>query len=428
MMTFKTRGAKLNRLCSVGVGAVLAGWVLAPSGSDAGDWAQFRGPTGDGISADAAISRDWKAKAPPVLWSMPLNDDGWGNPCVAKDRVYVVDHEVSGQPGAQNHTDVVRALDFKTGRVIWSVNTPGLNKSRYGFTGSSPAFEAGKLYVVNRAMVATCLDAATGRQIWQRQAGSDFSAKAAETSWGFTASPLVCGKFLILVPGGPEAAVVALNKETGETLWKVPGGPAGYATPILYGEGDKQQVVVFKSEGLIGLNPADGRRLWILPWPTAHNQNSATPIIIGKRIFITSAWGVGAALVDITDNKPTVVWRSKDLQCRFSSPVYLNGLIFGVSEPQVPGRLVCLDAVTGETKWKQPGFDFGPIGAAGGLLLVVQGKTGEIVLVRADSTEYGELGRIQPAPPANAWNNPIVVDGRMLVRNLKSLVCLDVAP
>jgi len=108
--------------------------------------------------------------------------------------------------------------------------------------------------------------------------------------------------------------------------------------------------------------------------------------------------------------------------------VHVNGFIYGVSEPQSPGHLVCLDAVTGATKWKQPGFDFGPLGAVGDTLIVLNGKTGDIVLVQATSVAYRELGRIKSEQPAPAWNLPIVADGKLLVRNKKSLFCLNVAP
>jgi len=399
------------------------GYLGVTSMSLANEWRQYRGPKGDGISADLAINLDWNARPPALLWSLPLGDEGWSNPSVGDGRVFLLDHE-----GKDGGADRVRALDLKTGRVIWSVSFSGPSREKYGYTAPSPALDQGKLYCVSRQLQVICLDAITGKEIWRRDAARDFSGKPAETAWGHAASPLVDDQQVILVPGGPDAAVVALDKATGQTRWKAPGGAAGYASPIFYGEGAARQVVVFNSEGLIGFNPADGRRLWTQPWLTGCNQNSATPIVIGKRLFISSAWNVGSGLVDITDNKPTVVWKTKDLQARFSSPVHVNGFIYGVTMPQTPGTLVCLDAATGETKWKQPGFEFGPIGAAGGAIIVMNGKTGDVILVEANSAAYKELGRIKQDPPTAAWNMPIVVDGKLLVRNKKVLLCFNVAP
>ena len=402
--------------------AAAAGGLLFSLSVAASDWRQFRGPLGNGISADAAINLDWKTKPPATLWSIPLHDDGWSVPCVGDGRVFVVDYEPA------LHRDVVRALDLKTGRELWKTPTPGLRESLFGYTGPSPALDHGKLYVISRALMVNCLSADTGSLIWRRDAAKEFAAEAAEARCGYTSSPFIDDQRLIIIPGGSDASVVALDKNTGDTLWKAPGGPTGYASPIIYGAGRDRQLVVFNSEGLISFNPADGKRRWTQLWATTSNQNSATPIIIGKRIFISSAWGVGSALVDIADDKPTLIWRIKDLQSRFSSAVCLNGYIYGVSDPQTPGKLVCLDAVTGETKWKQPGFDYGPIAAAGGALIVVNGKTGGVILVKADGSAYTELGRVQPDTPANAWNQPIIVDGRLLVRNRNTLICLDVSP
>lgn len=411
----------MNRI-AVMLAMVAVGQLGSPVMTQANDWRQFRGPLGNGISSDAAINLDWVAKPPAMLWSIPLHDEGWSAPCVGDGRVFVVDHEPTSP------RDVIRALDFKTGRELWKTTTPGLRESLFGYTGPSPSLDHGKLYVISRALMVSCLSADDGKLIWQRDAAKDFAAEAAEARCGYTSSPFIDGQRLIIIPGGPDASVVALDKNTGKTLWKAPGGPTGYASPIMYGSGTDRQLVVFNSEGLIGFNPADGKRRWTQLWATTSNQNSATPLIVGKRIFISSAWGVGSALVDIADDKPILIWKNKDLQSRFSSAVCLNGNIYGVSDPQTPGKLVCVNATTGETKWKQPGFDYGPIGAAGGALIVVNGKTGCIVLVKADPESYTELGRIQPAATANAWNQPIIADGKLLVRTRDTLVCLDVSP
>jgi outer membrane protein assembly factor BamB len=412
-----------------------ASGLMATGAASAAEWRQYRGPNGDGSSGDAAINMNWPGKPPALLWSVKLNDNGWSNPCVAGGVVFAIDHnntmgpaDDQGKRKVEKGEDIVRALDLKTGKELWNAVCPGIKKDQMGYTGAAPVTDGEKLYVVNRALVVTCLDIKTGKQIWQRNAGADFGARPSEASWGFNISPLLDGNQLCLIPGGAEATFVALNKETGETIWKAPGGMAGQASPIIYGTGETRQYVVFNAEGLIGFNPKDGRRLWTQPRVTQFNQNSATPLVIGQRILITSAWKVGTALVDITDNKPTLVWDTLELQSRFSTPVCLNGCIFGVSMPEKPGDLVCLDAATGKVNWKQPGFEFGPLGAAGGAVLAVNGKTGEVVMVEANAAKYNELGRIKPEPKGTAWNNPIVAEGKLLIRTQKALFCYDVAP
>ncbi len=415
--------------------AVIAAGLISAWTLSAAEWRQYRGPNGDGSSGDAAINLDWQAKPPALLWSIPLGDNGWSNPCVAGGVVFITDHKntleaavAPAKPAVAKGEDIVRALDLKTGQELWSTSCPGLKKEQFGYTGPTPATDGDRLYVVSRSLLVTCLEVKTGKQLWQRNAATDFAARPPEMNWGFNVSPLLDGNQLCLITGGAEATVVALNKETGETLWKAPGGPAGHASPILYGSGETRQYVIYNAEGLIGFSAKDGKRLWTQPRPTQFNQNSATPIVIGQRILVTSAWNVGTALVDVTDNKPTLAWETKDLQARFSTPACVNGCVFGVSQPENPGFLVCLDAATGKVNWKEPGFEFGPVGAAGGALLAINGKTGDVVLVEASAAKYHELGRIKLDPKGTAWNNPVVTDGKLLIRTNKKLFCYDVAP
>ncbi len=409
--------------------------MLGAAVSYAAEWPLFRGPNGNGISPDARINMDWNAKPPAVLWTFRMSDSGWSNPAVGDNKVFVIDHVTSeskdaeGKVTGQKGEDMVRALDMKTGIEIWSFAYPGMPQERYGTTGPSPALNDGKLYTVSRNMLVHCLDAKTGRQIWERDCAKDFDARPAEVNLGHNASPLVDENRLILIPGGLDAAVVALDKNTGATLWKAPGSNAGHASPIAYGSGKSKQYIAFIGEGLVGLNPETGARLWVYEWKTTCNQNSATPLAIGNRIFFVSAWKMGAGLLDISNvSSPTLVWKNKEAEVRFSSPVYLNGNIYCTSMPENPGYLLCLNAETGAINWKQPGFNFGPLSAAGGALIAVAGKTGDVVLIEPSSAAYKELGRIHPSEPTTAWNAAIVVDGRMYVRTKKMLTCYDVVP
>ena len=414
---------------------IAAIFMLGTVFSHAAEWAQFRGPAANGISPDARINMNWTAKPPAVLWTFPMSDSGWSNPCIGDNKVFVIDHvtkeskDAAGNATDPKGEDVVRALDLKTGKELWSFAYPGMPQEKNGTTGPSPALDNGKLYTVSRNMLVHCLDASTGKQIWERDCAKDFDARPAEAIWGHNASPLVDENRLILLPGGPDAAVVALEKNTGATLWKAAGSNAGDATPIIYGSGKSKQYIAFIGEGLVGLNPETGARLWSFPWKTTYNQNAATPLVVENRILFASAFKMGAGLLDISNtSSPTLVWKNKEAEVRFSSPVYLNGNIYCTSMPENPGSLLCINAQTGATNWKQPGFNFGPLSAAGGALIAVDGKTGDIVLIEPNAAAYKELGRIHPAEPATSWNAAIVVDGRMYARTKKVLTCYDVAP
>jgi len=393
---------------------LIAGWLLTGVcfGAATTEWPNFRGPNHDGKSAETGINKDWKAKPPKELWRITLGDDGYAGPSVAAGKLFIIDHE-----GAD---DVVRAVDIKTGKDVWSFRYPDARKGNYGFSRSTPAYDNGKLYTLSRVGNLHCLDAEKGTKIWQRNIKQDFQGVFG--SWEYAYSPLVDGKNLIVCPGGPNAAVVALDKETGKDVWKGGGSDqAGYATPVIATIGGKRQYVVFTGEGLVGIDPGGGAALWKFPWVTAHKVNAATPIVIGDSVFIASGYGVGCALVKIEGNNAKQVWHNKEIKAHFSSAILHDGMIYGTGDP---GELVCLDPKTGAGRWHQKGFEKGGIVAVDGVLIAQDGAGGDLIMVKLDPTKYEELGRIKPLG-GQSWTTPIIADGKIFVRNKQALVALD---
>jgi len=237
---------------------------------------------------------------------------------------------------------------------------------------------------------------------------------------------VLAGDKLIFCPGGKNAAVLALDPGTGRTIWQG-GGDArpGYATPVTATLAGKPQIVVFLADGLSGIDPATGTRLWNFPWTVPHDQQTATPIVSGNQVFITTAWDCGSALIEVGPAGPRLVWKSKDMQARVSSPVLFHGRYFGPNEQE---RLVCLDAQTGELLWKHSGFQKASTLAVAGAIIALDGNSGDLVLLDAGAPSYRELSRIRPLPGGEFWTPPILASGRLLLRNKSTLVCLDLWP
>lgn len=387
--------------------------VLGSGVAGGADWPGFGGPTADGVAPDTGLNKDWANRPPKTLWTVAMSDDGHSGPSVADGKVFIVDH--------RDEKDLVRAIDFTTGQDIWSFAYTDSKRSRYGFTESTPLVAGGKVYVVSRLCKVNCLDESTGTLIWSRDVLKDFAAKHAE--WDWASSPALVDGKLIVVAGGKDAALVALDAQTGKTVWQGPGSsPPAYATPLIRTLNGKQQIVAFVAEGLIGIDPANGERLWSFPWLVEHTQNTATPIVKGNTIFIATAWGKGSAMVDVTGNQPKSLWETKEMQARVSSPVLYGDRIYGTQDP---GKLVCMDARTGQVIWKRPGFEFASTILADGCVFVLEGKSGDLLLLDATTPEYKELGRIRPLGGPEAWTAPVICDGKLLIRNKKSLACLD---
>jgi hypothetical protein len=217
---------------------------------------------------------------------------------------------------------------------------------------------------------------------------------------------------------------VALDAQTGRTIWQGAGDSRpGYATPVVATLAGRQQIVAFLAEGLVGIDPASGTRLWNFPWPVPHDQASATPIVSGNQVFITTAWNCGSVLLEVGESGPHVLWRSTEMQSRFPSPVLYRGRFYGSHDSS--DRLICLDAQTGQLLWKQGGFQQVSVLPVAGALIALEGASGDVVLLDADAARYQELGRIRPLAGHEFWTAPILASGRLLLRSKSTLACID---
>lgn len=376
----------------------------------ASDWAQFLGPTASSISPETIANKNWNAKPPKALWKIKMSDDGYAGPSVAGNKVFIVDHI-----GAQ---DVVRALDLATGRDIWKFSFPDAENPNYGYTRSTPVINSGRVYITSRFGQIFCLNAANGKQIWTRDTLNDFAGKM--PTWQYAASALIDGNKLIFSPGGNDASMVALDKTTGKTIWQGGGSDlATYATPVIATINGVKQYVVFTGISVTGVDAAKGTLLWSYPWKTGYDINGASALILGNNVFVTSGYGHGCALLQITGNKVKPLWESKEMQCRFNSPVLVNGYIYGVGEP---GDLVCLDPKTGKSTWRQSGFEFGNLIVIDGTLIAFSGQNGLLHMVKITPASYEELGSFTPLG-GQSWTAPIISNGNLIVRNKTTLAC-----
>jgi outer membrane protein assembly factor BamB len=386
--------------------------ILA-SASWSADWPQFHGPQSDNISKEKLKNTTWNTTPPRLVWKTDLTDDGYSGPSVAKGKVYIVDH--SGE------NDILRCIDLKTGKNLWKSEYPNPKAPDYGYTRSTPTVKNGLVFTLNRWGLVVCTDAKTGKQIWTRDTYADYPGFISQ--WGHGSSIVVDGKQAIVVPGGKDASMVALDTKTGKTIWAGGGSdPAGWSTPILATINGKRQYISFTSSSLSGVDTKDGKVLWQFEYKTPLRANMASPLLVGNNIFVTASYNMGCAMVSLNPDGTVVpLWRNKAIQGYFTTPVFVDGYIYGISDPQ---NLVCVDPADGSVKWTQPGFERGPVMAIGGYLLALAGDTGQLALIKPDANRYNELGRFTPLG-GTSWTSPAFSDGYLLVRNQKSLACFD---
>ena len=392
----------------------------APTTTSSSSWPDFRGPRRDGHYSDQPILTAWSNGALKPIWKQPVGG-GYASFVVARinnlDLAFTIE-----QRGPQ---EVVAAYEVATGRERWTAKWTAAFSELMGGDGprATPTYFDGYVYALGAAGELRALDAASGRTIWRTNILSD--AGASNVQWGMAASPLIVDDTIVVLPGGGAGrSVAAYNHRTGVPAWHAHDDRAAYSSPMLVTIDGVRQILVVGATRMIGMAPNNGAMLWEYPWPTMGEINAAQPIVIGKnRVFVSSAYDQGAALVEVTmaGSTGTVreVWKNNRMKNQFSSSVVHEGYVYGLDE----SILACLDVQTGDLKWKGGRYGYGQIALASGHIIVLT-EEGELALVRATPEKHVELARF-PALDGKTWNHPAFADGRLLIRNLKEMAAFD---
>ena len=231
-------------------------------------------------------------------------------------------------------------------------------------------------------------------------------------------------KVIVLPGGAPGKSVVAYDKFSGIPTWKVLDDQQAYTSPMLVTLAGKRQLLIVSARRVMGLAVEDGTLLWDYPWVTEYGINSAQPIILGEnRFFISAGYGHGSAVVEVISNgenfSARTVWENTKMKNKFTSSVLRNGYLYGLDE----AILACIEADTGELKWKGGRYGYGQVLLADDHLIVLS-ESGELALVKASPDGYQELARFQ-AIEGKTWNHPAIAGGRLLVRNASQMACFD---
>jgi outer membrane protein assembly factor BamB len=276
------------------------------------------------------------------------------------------------------------------------------------------------LYVLGATGEFRAIDAATGRTLWRTNILAD--AGAANIDHGTAASPLVVDDTVVVLPGGGNGqSVVAYDRRSGKRAWSALDDRSAYSSPMLVTLAGVRQILAHTETRLVGLSPENGTLLWEFPWRTPNA--SAQPLITAPdRVFISAE--TDAAMLELAADAsgqlmPRELWRTTRMNNKFTSPVLHDGFIYGLDE----AILACIDASTGDLKWKGGRYGYGQVMLASGHLIVLT-EEGELALVRADPASHQEVARF-PAIEGKTWNHPAMSDGILLIRNVEEMAAFD---
>lgn len=400
----------------------------APAAALSHFWPDWRGPARDG-HCDAVPTR--LPDVPRVVWHHPLTGLGHSGVAATDCQVIVAD---KSRDGAR---DVWRCLDAVTGNELWTVEYEAGGSMAYSNAPrATPVLRDGLVYLLGAFGHLHCVELATGHIVWRRHLAEDFGAQA--PMWGYTATPLVEGDLLIVNPGAPAAALVALDRRTGAVLWKSPGQAAAYASFVAADLGGVRQIVGYDTASLGGWDPATGRRLWQLTPPAPGDFNVPSPAIVGDRLLAASENNGTRLYAFGRDGKirPQPTEASADLKPDMSTPVVAGRYVVGFGY-----GLYCLDMKDHlRTVWKSPG-DFpnplvdaalGDYAAliAGSDRVLVLGGAGQLLLLQLGGAEGCRVAsrlRLFDDPQTAVWSHPALVGNLLYVRSRDAVTCFDIS-
>jgi outer membrane protein assembly factor BamB len=411
----------------------------------ADDWPQWRGPNRDGVWLETGIVEKFDKPQLDIEWRAEIGP-GYSGPTVADGRVYVTDRQT--EPMQVERVLCFRAAD---GKPLWSHTYACIYEGIQYTAGPRAAvtIDEGRAYSLGTMDDLFCFDAATGKVLWQKDLRTLYNAKI--PGWGIAAAPLIDGNRLILNVGGEHACVVALDKKTGEGIWKALDDPAQYSAPVIIRQGGRQVLVIWTGAAVVGLDPATGAELWREEMkPSRMAIGIATPIFDGKRLFVSSFYDGSLMLRLTTDDagRPIAerLWRkvgpdeqqTQSLHCMIGTPILEGDYLYGVDSY---GQLRCLDADTGERIWESQKAVPKARWAAIHIVqlhnrLVMFNERGELLFGRISPEGFEEISRAKLIEPTSdqlnqrggvCWSHPAFANRHVYARNDHDLVCASLA-
>jgi outer membrane protein assembly factor BamB len=372
----------------------------------ADDWPVFRGPNRDGISAEKDWTYQWPGNEPKQLFKVNVKP-GFSCPIIKGDRLWTMGH-AKGK-------DVVSCLDAGTGKPIWKYEYDALPigtvKPDYEGTRSTPTLDDGRLYTLSRDGKIFCFDAASGAIHWQADATKDPGAGI--PTWGFAGSPIVHDDIVLFNIGG---GGLAFDKSSGAIKWKSANTVAGYATPTLYQANGKSRTALFGPDRITGVETETGKELWTVPWKTQYKINSAELIFHDGKLFASSAYNYGCAVIDVSTDQPKIIWQNHELKNHCNSTILYQGCLYGFDGNNIVGQgLKCLDFATGQVKWTAEKPSWGNLILAGDKFIILS-QSGDLIIAKASPEKYEELAQCHPLG-GTFWTAPVLANGILYLRN-----------
>lgn len=400
------------------LGLVLAGaLLLCATGASAADWPQWRGANRDGKATDFKAPATWP-QALKQAWKVDVGA-GDASPVLVGDKIFVF--------ARQGDNEVIQCLNAADGAKAWEDKYPsaafsGPDARAHMGPRSTPAVADGKIVTLGVAGTVTCWDVATHKQLWQK------SEVKGTPRFHLAPSPLIAeGLAIVQLGGGQDGGVFAYDLASGAEKWKWAGEGPGYSSPVLMAADGAKQIVAMTEKSVVGLDLADGKLAWQIPFPVQGMMayNAATPIVDGQTVIITgSGRGTKAFKIEKVGEKynPTKLWENPT-GTQFCTPVLKDGFLYGLSDKK---SFFCINAKDGKEAWTDAGRvdNYGAMVDAGTAVLALPSNS-TMVALKPDGVKFTELAKIKVSETPT-FACPIVTGNKIYIKDKDALLALTV--
>lgn len=387
------------------------------------DW---RGIGRTGVYNETGLLNTWPAEGPKMLWSVPNLPKGNASVSPGNSLLYIT--------GNEGDNEMLVALDY-SGNIKWQVPYGKAWDGSYPESRTTPVLENDRIYLSTGSGEVVCLSATDGKVIWKINAKEKFEGACG--MWGYAESILVVDNKVFYTPGGNKTTVVALDKNTGETIWASESlsDPAVFVSPILVEYNNIKQVVTVTKSYILGVSPENGKILWKFDFGkytgTANRSNNCTtPLYANGNIYVTSGYDHSGVMLKLSPDCSGVslVWKDDVLDNHHGGVVKIGNYIYGSNWlNNGMGNWVCLNWETGAVMYDKPWFNKGSIIAAEGLLYCYEEKSGNICIVKADPEKFEPVSSFKvPLGTGPHWAHPVIHKGVLYIRHGEALMAYDI--
>lgn len=413
----------------------------------ADDWPQWMGAGRDNVWKESGIIESFPEGGPEVVWRTPVAG-GYAGPAVADGRVFVTDYVTSDNVKIGNFerreftgTERVLCLSEATGEVLWQHEYPVKYTVSYpSGPRCTPNVDGDLVYTLGSEGHLFCFQTADGKIVWSKDLKADYETTAA--LWGYAAHPLIDGDNLITLAGGKGSHIVALNKRTGEEVWRSSTSrEQGYSPPTIFEQAGVRQLVLCRPDAVSAINPADGSEYWSVPYEATSGSIIMSPIRIGDYLYV-AGYSNKSLLLKMDPEKPAVteVWRDKRnvISPVNVQPFAVDNIIYGLDQK---GVLRALEIPTGERLWETPEVISKRPQGSGTAFIVQQAdrfwlfnELGELIIAELTKDGYREIDRASVIEASNlafgrevVWSMPAFANRHVVIRNDNEIIRVNLA-